>query len=141
MVPFKPLLIMLKLLSILYLGLIVSDNSDNFSCSRNAQVTFLQNPKLKTITFKHYKHRAKLLGYRCASGIVILAWRFAYSPFNIIHRCIVNGSFNESSNERLLNILLTCYHRFLINDILSTNFGSLIVNQKIEKILTVSKIG
>ena len=46
-VPFKPLLIMLKLLSILYLGLILSDNSDNFSCRRNAQLTFLQKPQLK----------------------------------------------------------------------------------------------
>ena len=33
-----------------------SNNANMFSCSRNAQVTFVENPKLKIISSQNYKH-------------------------------------------------------------------------------------
>jgi len=44
-----------KMLKIVFLGLevFVSDNSYVFYCSRNARVTFIENPQLKIISFQN----------------------------------------------------------------------------------------
>ncbi len=48
-----------KMLKIVFLGLevFVSDNSYVFYCSRNARVTFIENPQLKIISFQNLRGR------------------------------------------------------------------------------------
>ena len=57
-VPIKPLqFIWLTLFFFLACAMLIFVNPSSFSCSRNSQVTFVENPQLKIISFQNYDHR------------------------------------------------------------------------------------
>ena len=89
-----------------FLGLKVF-NSKVLSCSWNAQTTFV----VKITCFQKYKRAWIFQGYRCESGIAILAWRVTqnYSPLKG-SRVSIRKTFAQFLRNETQNFSFFTYH-------------------------------
>ena len=77
-----------------------SDNSYTISCSRNAQVTFVENPQRKIICFENYKHWYLFYTWSDKAFKGYTGGDYAYSPFNkMFNKNIKEGSYISWSSD------------------------------------------